>query len=95
MTVKLRFKAPDEETSSEVNQSVVDDGKDYAAASPDFRFAGSVAAFGMLLRDSPYKGNASYAGVLELAESSGGDDPSGYRHEFVELVRKARSIAGK
>jgi Ca-activated chloride channel family protein len=47
----------------------------------------------MLLRESPWKGSLTYAGVLELAQPTLADDPSGYRREFVELVRKAQSLA--
>ena len=95
MTVKLRFKAPDGDDEQADRAGSSTTGTTTRRPRPTSISPRSVAAFGMLLRDSPYKGNASYAGVLELAESSGGDDPSGYRHEFVELVRKARSIAGK
>ena len=93
LTVKLRFKAPDGDTSREIERAVVDAGKDYAAASTDFRFAAAVAAFGQLLRDSPHKGGATYAAVLELAEASLGADPGGYRKEFLDLVRKAQALA--
>ena len=61
--------------------------------SGDFQFAGAVAGFGMLLRDSPYKGNLTYEAVLKLAEAGAEEDASGYRREFVELVRKARSLS--
>lgn len=92
-TVRLRFKDPDGTTSRLIEQAVVDSGKDFAAASEDFKFASSVAAFGMILRDSPHRGNASLNGLLEWAESGKGKDPSGYRSEFCQMVRKAREIA--
>jgi Ca-activated chloride channel homolog len=95
LTVKLRFKAPDGDTSREIERAVTDDGKDYAAASADFQFAAAVAAFGQLLRDSPFKGSATYAAVLELAEASRGPDPAGYRREFLDLVRKAQALSGR
>ena len=72
---------------------MVDDGSTDAEASGDFQFAGAVAGFGMLLRDSPYKGNLTYEAVLKLAEAGAEEDASGYRREFVELVRKARSLS--
>ena len=62
-------------------------------ASDDFKFAAAVAGFGMLLRDSPDKGSLTYPAVLELAEASKGSDRSGYRAEFVDLVRKAESVS--
>ena len=64
-------------------------------ASDDFKFAAAVAGFGMLLRDSPYKGSLTYAGVLELAEASKGSDRSGYRggvHRAGPQGRRWRSI---
>jgi Ca-activated chloride channel family protein len=52
-----------------------------------------VAGFGMLLRDSEYKGSASFAQVLELARGAQGPDPGGYRAEFVRLVETAQQLA--
>ena len=93
LAVKLRYKQPDGDTSKLIKQTVLDDGRDLASASGDFKFAAAVAGFGMLLRDSPYKGSLTYAAVQELGASSEGNDPSGYRHEFLELVRKAQALA--
>ena len=62
----------------------------------DFRFAAAVAELGMLLRTSPHMAGSSYAGVLELAEAglgSGRDREA--RREFIELVKKARELAGQ
>lgn len=92
-TVKLRYKAPDGDTSKRLERSVGDDRRDYAAASQDFKFAAAVAAFGMLLRDSVHKGNTTYAAVQELAEESRGTDVAGYRKELIELVGIARKLA--
>jgi len=94
MTVKLRFKAPEGDVSKKIEQGIVDEGTEYAKASGDFKFAASVAAFGMLLRDSPHKGSATFDGVIELAQEGLGPDPSGYRKEFVEMARAARGIVG-
>ena len=92
LLVKLRYKAPEGGASALIKRGVEDDGKDIGRASEDFRFAAAVAAFGMLLRDSPHKGGATLDGVRELAESSLGADPSGYRREFIDLVGKAREV---
>ena len=91
LTVKVRFKAPEGDVSKLIEQGFVDPGD--TTPSPDFRFASAVAAFGMLLRDSPYKGDSSYARVLSWAEEARGTDPSGYRQEFLDLVRKAQAVA--
>ena len=59
-------------------------------ASPDFQFAASVAAFGMLLRESPHRGTATIDDVLRISMATAGVDSA--RNEFVELVRKAALI---
>jgi Ca-activated chloride channel homolog len=92
LTVKLRYKQPEGDKSRLIERGVVDEGAGFARASDDFKFAASVAGFGMLLRGSPHKGALTFAGVQELAESSLGKDPSGYRREFLDLVRKAASL---
>jgi Ca-activated chloride channel family protein len=46
----------------------------------------------MILRNSPHKGNANYATILEVAQESKGGDESGYRSEFITLVKKAQSL---
>jgi Ca-activated chloride channel family protein len=93
LTVKVRYKKPSEATSRLIEQKVNDNGVDFGHASGDLKFATAVAGFGMLLRESPHKGTLTYAGVLELAQPTLADDPSGYRREFVDLVRKAQPLA--
>jgi Ca-activated chloride channel family protein len=93
MTVKLRYKEPDGDTSKLLEFPITDGGMALADAPDDFIFAASVASFGMVLRDSPYRGYFTYGAVLELAEQSQGADDYGYRAEFIELVDKAKSIA--
>jgi Ca-activated chloride channel family protein len=95
LTLKMRYKQPDGETSKLMEVPVTDAGKGLIASTNDFRFAAAVAELGMILRGSPYKGAATYASVMELADASRGTDPGGYRKEFVELVRKARTLANQ
>jgi len=95
LTLKLRYKQPDGERSRLLEFAVTDTGKSFRGASKDFRFAASVASFGMLLRDSEFKGDASYREVQNWAESAKGNDTEGYRAEFINLVRKARSLDGR
>jgi Ca-activated chloride channel family protein len=92
MTIKLRYKDPEGETSKLLSVLVIQAGSQASAASPDLRFAAAVAAFGMLLRDSPYKGTASFTGALELARSGKGQDVQGYRAEFIKLVELAETL---
>jgi Ca-activated chloride channel family protein len=73
---------------------VIDRRTAFNNASTDFRFAAAVASFGMVLRDSPHKGQSTLDSVVEIAEKSRGADRSGYRDEFVQLVRKARALKG-
>ncbi len=95
LTVKLRYKRPGESASKLIERGVIDEGRSYSAASNDFRFAAAVAAFGMILRDSPHKGTASLDQVHELASESLGADHGGFRGEFVELVIKAKRLRGR
>ena len=88
--VNLRYKKPNEDKSVPLVYPVMDEGRDFGRSSGDLKFAAAVAGFGMLLRDSKYKGTITFDGVLEIAGTVSEDDRSGYRKEFSELVRKAR-----
>ena len=92
LTLKLRYKAPDGDVSQLVSFPVTDAGKKFSQVSPDFVWATAVAQFGLLLRDSTHKGNATMASVLEMAQSSCGADKHGYRTEFLELVTTATRL---
>ncbi|MCI0722542.1 MAG: von Willebrand factor type A domain-containing protein [Acidobacteria bacterium] len=92
LTVKLRYKEPDGETSKLLQFPVSDRGTPWTQASRDFKFAAAVTALGMILRDSPYKGHATVSSVLELATEGKGEDKQGYRAEFIELARTARGL---
>jgi Ca-activated chloride channel family protein len=85
-TVKVRYKAPTSEESRLLAAKVRDEGRPLQAASPDFRFAAGVAAFGLVLRESPYKGEATLALARTLAESAASDE---HRREFLALVDRA------
>ncbi len=91
-TVRLRYKAPDGQTSKPFDVPAIDERKPFHSASGDYQFAASVAQFGLLLRDSKYHGDASFDGVLEMASAHLGADRFGYRQEFLELVKTARSL---
>jgi hypothetical protein len=93
LTVRLRYKQPDSDESTRFDVSVVDEGLSIESAGADVQFAAAVASLGMLLRNSPYKGSASWAQILDLAEAGRGADQRGYRAEFIELVERAQAIA--
>ena len=75
-----------------IQRSVNDAGLDFAAAPSDLRFAAAVAEFGMILRDSEYKGNGSLQQVVEWAQQAIGADMNGDRADFIELVRKVQAL---
>jgi Ca-activated chloride channel homolog len=93
MTVKFRYKAPDGDVSKLIEHPVMDKQIPIAKTSDNFRFAASVAQFGMLIRNSEFKSNASYTDVLNLARKAKGNDEEGYRSEFVRLVESAQLLA--
>ena len=95
LIVNLRYKKPSEATSRPIEHKVYDHNFEFGRASDDLKFAAAVAGFGMLLRDSPYKGSLTYDGVLEIARASLENDPSGYRREFVELVGKGKALSSR
>jgi secreted protein with Ig-like and vWFA domain len=92
MTVKLRYKQPDGETSSMIELPVLDEGKTLEAASGEFQFSAAVAGFGLLLRDSSYKGTLNWEAVRKLALAGKGSDKLGYRGEFLQLIDKAAGL---
>lgn len=93
LTVKLRYKDPSSSTSQLITQVLRWKQQDITAAPEDFRMATAVADFGLLLRNSEHKGNASWDQVLKLAGNARGTDEEGYRAEFVQLVKKAQLIS--
>jgi len=92
LTVKLRWKKPEGDASTLDEVPLVDRGGAFEQASADLRFAGAVAAFGMVLRNSEYKGEATLPLVAKIAAGALGPDRGGYRAEFLDLVRKAETL---
>lgn len=93
LVVSLRYKEPEGDKVHEFEHEVVDKGLNYAGATDDFKLSSAVAAFGMLLRDSKYKGSLTYPGVMEMVTPLAAKDSSGYRTELLGLVRKAQSLS--
>jgi Ca-activated chloride channel family protein len=89
MTVKLRYKQPDGDTSKLLSRAVSDR---VGPLTPNSGFAAAVAEFGMLLRRSEFKGGATWASAIDLARKYRGSDPDGYRAEFVRLVELASAL---
>jgi Ca-activated chloride channel family protein len=92
LTVKFRYKKPDEDTSNLIVEVLENDDLDLDETSNNFRFSAAVAQFGMLLRDSKFKAQSSFESVKSLAKDSMGKDKFGYRLEFLQMVEKAELL---
>lgn len=88
--LKLRYKRPREGVSNLIELPITNAGATIESSPTDVRFSTAVAAFGQLLKGEPYLQSYSFDDVLALAQSSRGDDPFGYRAEFLNLVRLAK-----
>ena len=95
LALKLRYKEPEGLTSTLIQFPVSDTGKSFRETDRDFKFAASVAAFGMLLRHSPYAGTASMERVLTMAREGAVGDDFGYRTEFLALVERAEQLTSR
>ena len=92
LTVKLRYKQPDGLTSSLYENPVKGQILDFSKTSEEFRFSAAVAEFGMILRDSEFKAEASIDQVVQIALGARGTDEEGYRAEFIKLVKTADAL---
>ncbi|MCK9205784.1 MAG: DUF3520 domain-containing protein, partial [Salinivirgaceae bacterium] len=89
VTLKLRYKEPDGFQSKLIDKVVLNQPIALNELSGDFRFSASVAEFGMLLRDSEFKGTATFESAIELAKRAKGSDDEGYRSEMIRLIQTA------
>ncbi len=92
LTIKLRYKLPDGQTSRLLEKPVKGYIADIEDASDNLKFAAAVSEFGMILRDSEFKGNSTFEGAASLAASARGEDEEGYRSELVRLIRTAKDL---
>ena len=90
MTVKLRYNAPDSDTSSKIEVPVT--SRTSANPSGDFYFAAAAAMFAQLLRDSDFKGTATYDDVIKTAKKGLDNDEHGYRREFIRLAETVKGM---
>ncbi|MEO7309081.1 MAG: von Willebrand factor type A domain-containing protein [Chitinophagaceae bacterium] len=93
MTIKFRYKEPADTVSKLIVHAVKEDKKWYGTASDNFLFAAAVAQFGLLLRHSEFKKDASWNSVLALASAAKGADTEGYRAEFISMIGNAKALA--
>jgi Ca-activated chloride channel family protein len=89
LTVKFRYKEPDGTTSKLISRTVK---KGVKNASENLNWASAVAGFGMILRDSEFKGNLDYKKIIQIAKAAKGTDEFGYRAEFIQLVQLAEGM---
>jgi Ca-activated chloride channel family protein len=94
MRVGLRWKEPDGDASTPMERAVGSDARSLAGTSDDFRLAAAAAQFGMLLRKSPHRGEATWASTIALAEGAMGDEPTCERTELTALVARAAQLSG-
>lgn len=92
LTMKLRYKEPAGKKSQLIEEVVTGEVKAFDAASNDFRFAASVAGFGMLLSGSEYKGELNYETVRAMAKAARGDDEQGFKAEMIRLIKTAETL---
>ncbi|MFV0419770.1 MAG: vWA domain-containing protein [Dysgonomonas sp.] len=90
LTVKLRYKQPDGNTSRKIEIPLVDNNKN--EVSDDFRFASAVAMFGQVVKGSQYSGEGSFDKAIALAKTGFGEDAQGYRREFVRLIETTKGL---
>jgi len=98
-TLKLRYKQPHEDESALLVYPVRDLGRGYADATAEYKWAASVAQFGMILRDEPFRGGANYDAVIELGGEAIANAPQQlsraelhYRTQMIDLARRAQQI---
>jgi Ca-activated chloride channel family protein len=94
-TLKLRYKQPSGTSSELITASARDDGRNVHEATSDMQFAAAIAEFGMLLRNSPHRGSATYAEALALARASRGVDLDGTREEMLRMLDSSRALSGE
>ena len=92
LVLRVRYKQPDASESTRMDVPLPDRRRAFAEASSDFRVAASVAAFGMILKNSQYRGDLTLPWVLDTATASRGQDRGGYRAEFISLVQRAMAL---
>lgn len=93
LTIKFRYKEPKSDVSKLIVHPVIDMNTSLELTSDNFKLSAAVAEFGLLLRNSSFKENATYKQTIELAKQSADDDKEGYRAEFIQLVKSAALLS--
>ena len=90
--VKFRYKKPEGKKSQLFEKIIPNTRINKREISDNFKFSAAVAGFGLLLRESKFKGNCSYNMLINLAQQSKGEDREGYRSEFIQLMKLANQL---
>jgi Uncharacterized protein containing a von Willebrand factor type A (vWA) domain len=93
MTVKFRYKKPSEEVSKLIVHTLKDENISLARTSENFRWSASVAAFGMMLRESEFLNGFNYDQIQNLAQGAKGEDKEGYRIELINMIKSVNLLA--
>jgi Ca-activated chloride channel family protein len=89
-TIHFRYKRPEAATSIPLDLDIFDAGHDFASSSEDMRFAASVAALGLYLRNSAYKGTVTLDQIKSWTAGAVSFDPNGYRAQHLSLLEKVK-----
>jgi Ca-activated chloride channel family protein len=93
--LRIRYKLPEETASKLIERPITQSDKtEFSALPEDLRFAAAVAGMGQLLKGSPHLKNFDYDKVIEIAQNAKGKDEFGYRAEFIQLARAAKTSQG-
>jgi Ca-activated chloride channel homolog len=95
VTIKLRYKSPESKTSLLMEKPIKDESLTFEKTSENFKLAAAVTEFGLLLRDSEFKGTANYDQAIEIAKKAKGQDEEGYRAELIKLIKAAKLLDNK
>ena len=95
LRVRVRYKPPEESESRLLARILTKPAAGAAGPSQAFRFSAAVAEFGLLLRDSDYKGEADYDRAFQSASQALGNDEDGRRSELLSLLRTARNLTAE
>ena len=92
LTASLTYRRPVDEANRRYEAVYSGDPPSWREADVDYRFSAAVATFGLSLRESEFRGNASLNLAKELATGSLGDDDDGVRADFIELIKRAEEL---
>jgi Ca-activated chloride channel family protein len=92
LTIKVRYKKPQGNSSMLLEKTVKDSADEIEEASDNLRFAAAVAEFGMILRDSEFRGSSTLEEAARLARLSRGEDEDGYRAELIRMMNVVKEM---